>query len=193
MQAITVTQAGNFSVTVTKLTGNLTCSTTKNINVEVSEKASITSINTSDWTSYENMITVFVSGTGDYEYSIDGINFQNNNQFTGLTNGEYTVYVKDTKGCGVAKKDVYLLMYPKFFTPNADGYNDFWGIQFYQKEFNLTVKIFDRYGKFLKLLTAKDPIWDGTYNRNHLPATDYWFVVIREDGTEHKGHFTLKR
>jgi gliding motility-associated-like protein len=93
----------------------------------------------------------------------------------------------------VAKKDVYLLMYPKYFTPNADGYNDYWEIQFYQNELHLVVKIFDRFGKFIKQLTATDPIWDGTYKGNNLPATDYWFTVIRENGTEYKGHFSLKR
>lgn len=192
-QAIVVTNGGNYWVTVTKNTNGLVCSSTKNITVEVSQKATITAVETVDWTSNDNVITVYVDGSGVYEYSVDGINFQSSNQFFGLPNGEYTVYVNDTKGCGVAKKDVYLLMYPKYFTPNGDSYNDFWGIQFYQNEMNLVVKIFDRYGKFIKQLNAKDPIWDGTYEGNNLPATDYWFTVIREDGTEYNGHFTLKR
>ena len=161
--------------------------------VEVSERATITAVETVDWTSSSNVITVYVDGSGIYEYSVDGVNFQTSNQFYDLPNGEYTVYVNDIKGCGVAKKDVYLLMYPKYFTPNGDTYNDFWGIQFYQNEMNLVVKIFDRYGKFIKQLNANDPVWDGTYNGYELPSTDYWFTVIREDGTEYKGHFTLKR
>jgi gliding motility-associated-like protein len=192
-QSIMVTQAGNYSITVSKNSGNLTCSTTKNFTVEVSERATITAVETVDWTSSSNVITVYVYGSGDYEYSVDGVNFQTSNQFYDLPNGEYTVYVNDIKGCGVAKKDVYLLMYPKYFTPNGDTYNDFWGIQFYQNEINLVVKIFDRYGKFIKQLTANDPVWDGTYNGYELPSTDYWFTVIRQDGTEYKGHFTLKR
>lgn len=192
-QSITVTNGGNYDVTVTKNTNGLVCSATKNFTVEVSEKAIITVVETVDWTSYENMITVYVDGSGIYEYSVDGVNFQSSNQFYDLPNGEYTVYVNDIKGCGVAKKDVYLLMYPKYFTPNGDTYNDFWGIQFYQNEMNLVVKIFDRYGKFIKQLNANDPVWDGTYNGYELPSTDYWFTVIREDGTEYKGHFTLKR
>lgn len=146
-----------------------------------------------DWTSEENMLTVFVNGLGNYEYSIDGENYQASNQFTGLENGEYTVYVRDISGCGVTKGDVYLLMYPKFFSPNGDGYNDFWRIKFYQNEKNMIVKIFDRYGKFIKLLTDIDPVWDGTLGGQNLPATDYWFSVIRENGKEHTGHFTLKR
>lgn len=55
------------------------------------------------------------------------------------------------------------------------------------------MKIFDRYGKFIKELFHNDAGWDGTYNGQQLPATDYWFVVKRANGTEHRGHFSLKR
>lgn len=192
-QSIVVTEPGNYGVTVTEYHGDVICGTTKNITVVASNVATITSIETSDWTSDENMLTVLVTGLGDYEYSLDGIHYQSSNQFIGLEDGEYTVYVRDINGCGIAKEDVYLLMYPKFFTPNADGHNDFWGIKFYQNEPSMVVKIFDRYGKFIKQLTDTDPTWDGTYNGTAQTATDYWFTVIRANGEEHKGHFSLKR
>ena len=57
----------------------------------------------------------------------------------------------------------------------------------------MVVKIFDRQGRFIKQLTDTDPLWDGMYNGELLPATDYWFTVVRENGKEHKGHFSLKR
>ena len=38
-------------------------------------------------------------GTAPYQYSIDGIIFQNNNFFTGLIGGTYTLTVKDATGC----------------------------------------------------------------------------------------------
>lgn len=192
-QSIRVTEPGTYSVTVTEYHGDVICGTTKNITVVASNRATITSIVTADWTAEENMLTVFVDGLGNYEYSLDGEHYQPGNQFTGLPNGEYMVYVNDINGCGVAKDDVYLLMYPKFFTPNADGYNDSWGIKFYKNEPNMIVKIFDRHGKFIKQLTDTDPVWDGTHNGQLQLATDYWFIVIRENGKEHKGHFTLKR
>jgi hypothetical protein len=74
------------------------------------------------------MISIYVSGAGDYEYSIDGIHYQSNNQFQNLFSGAYTVYVRDKNGCGIVTDKVYLLMYPKFF--NGDGYNDTWSIHF---------------------------------------------------------------
>src|SRR5690606_4197442 len=115
------------------------------------------------------------------------------NTFTNLMPGEYTVYVKDLNGCGTIKDTFALLNYPNFFTPNGDGYNDTWNIKFASFEPNMYINIFDRYGKFLIRLYGDGPGWDGTYNGVALPSTDYWFVVTREDGTTHKGHFALKR
>lgn len=192
-QSLTVTEPGTYSVRVTEFHGDVICGTTKTITVVASDKPTITSIETSDWTDYENMLTVIVSGGGTYEYSLDGGIYQLSNQFTGLANGEYTVHVRDINGCGVDHEDVYLLMYPKFFTPNGDSYNDAWGIKFYKNEPRMVVQIFDRQGKFIKQLTDTDPLWDGTHNGQLLPATDYWFTVLRENGKEHRGHFSLKR
>ena len=96
-------------------------------------------------------------------------------------------------GCGEIIEEVYLLMYPKFFTPNGDGYNDYWKIKFSENEPNLSIKIFDRYGKFIKQLRANSEGWDGTYLGKQCFSTDYWFIVTRENGQEHKAHFTLKR
>ncbi|WP_395634167.1 T9SS type B sorting domain-containing protein, partial [Flavobacterium sp.] len=55
---------------------------------------------------------------------------------------------------------------------------------------------FDRYGKLLKQLSASGDGWDGTYNGQPLPSTDYWFTVdYPENGLmkQFKAHFSLKR
>ncbi|MDI1307453.1 MAG: T9SS type B sorting domain-containing protein, partial [bacterium] len=123
---------------------------------------------------------------------IDGIHFQDSNQFSNIISGQYTIHVRDKNGCGTVTDEVYLLMYPKFFTPNGDGYNDTWKIKFSDYELGITVKIFDRYGKFIKEL-FENASWDGMLNGHELPATDYWFVVTRASGKEYRGHFSLKR
>ena len=191
--SIFIHQPGNYWVTVTESHGSLICSSTKNFTVFLSNPAVITEVVTADWTNHQNQITILVSGVGDYEYSIDGINYQSSNQFTGLEPGGYTVYVRDRNDCGEVKENVFLLMYPYYFSPNNDGVNDIWNIKFSQYEPNLKIAIFDRSGKLLKGLTNAGPGWDGTYNGNLVPADDYWFVVTREDGTQHRGHFALVR
>ena len=88
--------------------------------------------------------------------------------------------------------------YPKFFTPNGDGYNDTWNISAINGQPNAKIYIFDRYGKLLKQLSPTGAGWNGTYNGNQLPTSDYWFVVEYNepntgDRKEFKAHFTLKR
>lgn len=84
------------------------------------------------------------------------------------------------------------LPFPKFFTPNNDGYNDTWTIDFAYLKPNTGIRIFDRYGKFIKELTV-NTAWDGTYIGQDEPASDYWFTVTRLNGAEFRGHFSLKR
>ncbi|KAF2517312.1 T9SS type B sorting domain-containing protein [Flavobacterium foetidum] len=84
------------------------------------------------------------------------------------------------------------LPYPKFFTPNNDGHNDTWTIDFAYLAPNSSIRIFDRYGKLIKELRS-DTSWDGTYLGYQEPSSDYWFVVTRLNGAEFRGHFSLKR
>lgn len=192
-QSISVTTPGSITLTVTKDYGDVDCTATETISVVNSSMAVIKEIITSDWTDNENSIKVVVEGSGNYEYSIDGEHYQSSPEFYGLEIGEYTVYVKDINGCGIAKDEAYLLIYPKFFTPNGDGYNEKWHIKLSAYEPELRVYIFDRYGKLLTFLDGQSSGWDGTYNDHKLPSTDYWFVVERKSGKVFKGHFSLMR
>ncbi|MCD8519183.1 MAG: hypothetical protein LRY32_06810 [Flavobacterium sp.] len=84
--AIIISQPGNYSVTVSENHGTLVCSTTKNFTVVNSNIGTISEIITSDWTQNENTISVLLSSNsvGSYEYSLNGIDFQDNNTFYGL-------------------------------------------------------------------------------------------------------------
>ena len=192
-QSITITTIGTYTVTVKNTYQDFSCDASKSFVVTSSNKAVVESIDISDWSSSQNSVTVVVSGLGDYSYSIDNTNFQSSNIFINLLPGAYTVYVKDINGCGTTTAEFVLLNYPKFFSPNGDGYNDTWHIQFASFEPNLSVDIFDRYTKLITRLKSGDAGWDGTYNGHELPSTDYWFVVTRQNGVIYKGHFSLKR
>lgn len=191
--SISISNSGNYSVTVSENYNDFYCDATKTFVVEVSGTATIENITLVDFSSTNNSISVEVSGLGDYEYSLDGTNFQNENYFSNLQSGEYTVYVRDKNGCGVVTQEVYLLNYMKFFTPNGDGENEYWQISGSQFEPNLEINIFDRYGKLLTSFKGHDRGWDGIYNGQNMPTNDYWFVVKRGNSKTYKGHFTLKR
>ncbi|OYQ36887.1 hypothetical protein CHU92_09045 [Flavobacterium cyanobacteriorum] len=192
-QTIVVSQPGDYILTASNLYQGITCSASIEVNVGTSSRATIIDVETYDWTTNQNNITIYAEGIGNYVYSIDGINYQQSNNFAGLETGIYTVYVKDLNGCGITAKEVWLLNYPKFFTPNADGTNDRWRIKYSSLEPAMKVFIFDRFGKLITGFNGTDPGWDGTLNGSRLPATDYWFVVERADGKIHKGHFSLLR
>jgi gliding motility-associated-like protein len=172
---------------------NFSCDASKDFIVTNSGPPTIIDIATSDWSPTNNSAVITATGLGTYLYSLDNVNFQTSNTFNNLLPGFYTAYVKDENGCGKANEDFVLLNYPKYFTPNGDGYNDTWQIRFSTFEPNLNVDIFDRFGKFLIRLRGGDSGWDGTYNGQDVFSTDYWFVVTREDGKIYKGHFSLKR
>ncbi|WP_159019467.1 T9SS type B sorting domain-containing protein [Algibacter sp. L3A6] len=191
---IPTSNIGSYSITVTKDYATYTCSTTKNFEVVLSNEAIIQNIEIEDWTDTNNSITVNLShlSLGDYEFSLDDTNYQDDNVFTRLPIGEYTIYVRDKNGCGTITENVYILNAPKYFTPNGDGFHDTWSIKYSETEETLDIKIYDRYGKLLKTLD-KNTSWDGSYNGRNMPTSDYWFVVTRADGKNYTGHFTLKR
>lgn len=192
-RTIYVDEPGIYTVIVEKAYGDRTCDGFNEVEIITSVTPTITKIDTADWTWNENSIIVGANGSGSYEYSIDGMNYQEENVFTGLKNGIYNVYVKDAKGCGEVVKEVVLLNYPNFFTPNGDGVHDKWRIEYAIREPNIKINIFDRYGKLITVFGANSEGWDGTLNGNPLPSTDYWFVVEREDGRQLKGHFAMLR
>ncbi|MBB1546539.1 MAG: T9SS type B sorting domain-containing protein, partial [Capnocytophaga sp.] len=84
---------------------------------------------------------------------------------------------------------------PDFFTPNGDGQNDGWDPDIYRSYPNLTVDIYDRYGRYIKTLRSGQ-VWDGRYEGKEMPSGDYWYILRThedEDQQEYMGHFTLYR
>ena len=192
--AIEVNEPGTYSVEVSEVVG---CTNLRTITVLPSETATIENV-VIEATGDLNTLVVEVSGSGEYEYSLESPlgPYQNSNTFEGVGPGVKTVYVRDVKGyCGVASKDISIIGYPKFFTPNNDGQNDRWGLKGFNSQipFEGIVRVFDRNGKQLAELNPSNPFWDGTYNGRYLPASDYWFIAQLEGGQRFTGHFALRR
>ena len=145
-------------------------------------------------------IEVQVSGIGDYEFALspDGP-YQDSNRFSGLPIDTYRVYVRDRNGCGISEalveSDLTVEGFPKFFTPNGDGINDFWQFILPPSGINpiREVFIFDRYGTLLAQIGPGSAGWDGTYNGKPMPASDYWFRAVNSSNQVVQGHFSLKR
>jgi gliding motility-associated-like protein len=186
---ITITETGTYTVRVTNIDG---CSSTKTFIILPSGIATITSIDIFDFEGSQNTVQINYTGLGDYQFSLDGNYFQESPIFTNVEAGEYTVIVDDINGCGSVSQLIYVLDYPRFFTPNGDGFNDVWEIKNFFEP-NAKIYIFNRYGQFIKEIRANQSGWDGSLEGESLPSSDYWFSLFLENGRNIKGHFSLKR
>lgn len=195
---IQVNEIGSYTVTATNANG---CSKERTITVEASNTATFQSIEIVD-ASLNNSINIIATGEGEYQYALyDQFNnlyfdFQSNNIFDNVSPGIYTVHIKDVKNnCGIVQKQVSVIGFPKFFTPNNDSYHDTWQIAGVSGMIqpNSKILIYNRYGKLLKQLSPLSKGWDGTYNGKLLPNDDYWFAVTLQDGRIFKNHFALIR
>ncbi len=187
-----ITAAGTYTLDVTDTNG---CHAIKKFIVQPSAPATFIDAQIVDFTGDNNTILItYTDNGGDYEFSIDGINYQDSPTFTNVEAGEYTIYVKDKNGClPTPSKVIYVLDYPKYFTPNGDGIHDTWVIKNIRTRPNTTINVFDRFGKLLKQFDSSSNGWNGMSNGQHLPAGDYWFTLTLFNGTTVKSHFTLKR
>ena len=140
-------------------------------------------------------VIIYLKKEADYfEYSVDGTNFQDSNIFSDVPGGLQTAYVREKSGCGGITQDFVVLVFPAFFTPNNDSYNDFWEVTGMENYPQAQVTIFDRYGKLIAQLNTSKMSWDGTFNKILLPASDYWYALKIDDTKPIlRGHFSLKR
>lgn len=184
--SITVNQPGSYEVTITTING---CTNSKTFTVVSIESFEVINIEQSNFQN-NNFIHIFTSGNPFLEYSIDGVNFQVSPIFNNLSAGIYQVMIRDVYFCYQIIKKITILDYPRFFTPNGDGVNDFWGIKHLPS--NALVNIFDRFGKLITIL-RNNQTWDGKYMKQILPSSDYWFTLEIDGEIIYRNHFSLKR
>jgi len=186
-----INSAGDYSVTVKDANG---CEKTKTFKIILSEPATITGADVKDFSGNDNTVQIQYTGAGNYEFSLDGKVFQDSPTFTQVAPGVYNAIARDKNGCGLSNLFlVYVLDYPRFFTPNGDGYNDLWVIKNIDQMPDYTISIFDRYGKLLKQMNQNASGWNGIFNGREMPSDDYWFTLLFVNGKNVKGHFSLKR
>jgi len=111
----------------------------------------------------------------------------NTNDTTNIVNnlgaGQYYVTVTDDNTCS---KTLYILLtespslclkIPDAFTPNGDGINDTWQIEFIEMYKDAIIFVFNRWGQKLYQARSGDEFWDGTFNGKLVPAGTYLYVI----------------
>ncbi len=203
-RTITVSDIGQYRYEayndVSVFGDNAECASSAYFSIVPSEAATVKDVEVYRDASGINL-TVLVSGAGNYEFSLDKEDgpFQDNNVFSSVSAGDHFIYIRDKNGCGTIE---YVFVqtitkgdFPKFFTPNGDGINDYWQFSpLYDTVANLdTIAIFDRYGKLLAQLSPESRGWDGGFNGKPLPSSTYWYKAVVKNGDEVQGYFALKR
>ncbi|GLB48796.1 choice-of-anchor L domain-containing protein [Neptunitalea lumnitzerae] len=199
---IEITEAGEYYVTVTDPTTINQCAYESNhvYYEEASLPAVTPTVVQSEIFDGQNSVQVTANGAGvsEYGYQLDNGSMQYSGTFNNVEPGIHTVTITELNGCGSLTLEVSVIDYMKYFTPNGDGVNDTWRVIGLESQENAQVFIFDRQGKMVKQMNATSDGWNGTFNGNLLPSSDYWFkVVYTEPSTgevrEFNSHFSLKR
>jgi gliding motility-associated-like protein len=186
--SIDIAAAGVYTVTLTNANGCTDMQTFTATTLTVPQITTIRVNNTDEAT------VVMEDSSQAYEYSLDGINYKASPLFRGLKQGSYIAFARSLNGCGVDTRNFTILLVQPFFTPNNDTVNDVFSIAAMESYPDATVTVFDRYGKIITRLNRSNREWDGTYNGNRLPATDYWYVIqLDRFSPEIRGHVSLVR
>lgn len=122
--------------------------------------------------------TVYVTnGTPPYRYSLNGIDYQSSNIFTGLSRGTHTVYVLASDGCRYVTKQFLVVNIVNTITPNGDGINDVLNYSELRIKQEVSIEVYDRYGNPVYKSSDKNYIWDGKSNGRNLPTGTYWYII----------------
>jgi len=126
--------------------------------------------------SFEKITVNVKGGKAPYKYSMDAVNWQDSNVFTGVKRGQRTVYVKDANDCQEIQIEVTVPNIVNVITPNGDGANDYVDYSALAYKKNLVFTVYDRYGnKIFEADKFNDYKWDGTAGNKKILTGNYWF------------------
>lgn len=129
-----------------------------------------------------------VGGNSPYSYqwsSSDTISSSNS-----LSAGDYYITITDANGClkalgvNVPASSKLCLGIPDAFTPNADGINDTWEIDYIEMYPGAVVNVFNRWGQHIYQGTSNGEFWDGQWNGKFVPAGSYQYVIDLRNGMD---------
>ena len=124
-------------------------------------------------------------GIFEYSYSWTGPNgFTSNAQnISNLFAGTYTIEITDELGC---------VEVPNSFTPNGDGMNDTWNLNFNGYN-DVSLQVYSKWGKLVFETKSPTIQWDGQYGGDDLPSGTYYYVLKLDDSVDQNGPLTIVR
>ncbi|MFT3981305.1 MAG: PKD domain-containing protein [Ferruginibacter sp.] len=105
---------------------------------------------------------------------------------TPLADITYTITVSNPGGCSVSDQVAVKVLkapnIPNTFSPNGDGINERWVIQYLDTYPNCRVMVFTRAGQKVFESRGYRTPWDGTMNGKSLPLDTYYYIIEPENG-----------
>ena len=194
--SLTINQGGIYGLIVTNSITGCTSLIDTAIITESLPGESLSYVQTEMFADEPTLVISVFGGNGTYTYQLDDGTAQYSNILTNVPAGEHLITVRDANECTYLTATANLIGYPRYLTPNGDGYHDTWNIIGIKGNENWKISVFDRYGKFLSQFSSSSSGWDGNLNGQQLPSNDYWFTIdYTENGIQKKfkSHFALKR
>jgi gliding motility-associated-like protein/uncharacterized repeat protein (TIGR01451 family) len=98
----------------------------------------------------------------------------------------YTITATSSANCE-AKATVFVTVIknpvvPNTFSPNGDGINDVWNIPYLNTFPNVSVQVFDRYGRQVYKSAGYSIPWNGRVGGKDLPIGTYYYIINPEGG-----------
>ncbi|WP_284464406.1 T9SS type B sorting domain-containing protein [Chryseobacterium sp.] len=126
-----------------------------------------------------NTVTIIVEGgEPPYQYSRDGIVWQDSNVFTDLPRGRNIFYIKDSYNCAPIQVQITVPNLVNAITPNSDGIND--DLDYSELAYlkDLKFNIFSRYGQLLFSSDKSNSLkWNGTIGGTPVSSGTYWYEI----------------
>ncbi len=137
-----------------------------------------------------------MNGSGSYSYSwSDG---SVDNPLIYAQPGDYNVLVTDDNDCSTLlgpisiSEDQACIEMPNTFTPNGDGTNDTWNLDF-SSYGSAHLTIYSKWGKIVREFNEVNISWDGIFEGKPLPAGTYYYILDLGNGIVQNGPVTIVR
>ena len=102
-----------------------------------------------------------------------------------LITTNYVAYALDTATMCIGHDTIRVFVgMNEGFSPNGDGFNDTWKIDYLNQYESLQIEVFNRWGSSLWKSASPNIVnWDGKHNGKELPLGTYYYIIIFDDGT----------
>lgn len=127
------------------------------------------------------------NGQAPFQYKINTSSFTSDVLYSNLTNGNYTIAVRDSNGCEYNKIVTInsICLFPNAISPNGDAYNDTFNLKGCDV---VKLEIFNRYGRKVNSYSDYSDQWNGkTSGGEALPDGTYYYTAILKEGTSKSG------